>query len=207
MTEQQIADAIAAKARELAYQGKLVAVDVPIINQLAASLYSRFPTGVPEPVWVQVARSLIGQREIVGPKHNSWIASSWARLGASWYNDDETPWCGLFVAHCLDAAKLAYPKNFPAAASFRDYGVSSHPQLGAIAVKARSGGNHVFFIVGETPDRRYFKGLGGNQSNAVSIADFLKTDIDAIRWPAQVPQPATRSLPTLPHGTISRNEA
>lgn len=43
MTEQDIANAIAAKARELAHDNKLVATDVPLINALAAALWSRAP--------------------------------------------------------------------------------------------------------------------------------------------------------------------
>src|SRR5690606_13431972 len=113
--------------------------------------------------------------------------SFWQRLGAKWYNDDETPWCGGFIAWCLNEAGLPYPKNFPAAASFRDYGTECLPQLGAIGVKSRKGGNHVFIIVGETADKRYFKALGGNQSDAVNIMDILKSDVTAVRWPPSVP--------------------
>lgn len=53
MTEQQIADFLAAKAREVAYQGKLLQPDVDLINQLAGSLHSRFLTGAaPAPAYV-----------------------------------------------------------------------------------------------------------------------------------------------------------
>lgn len=159
-----------------------------------------------DPAWIAAARLRIGEREIMGPKHNSWIAKGWARLGAGWYNDDETPWCGYFVADCLDAAGLPYPKNFPAASSFRTWGTPSKPQLGAIGVKVRPGGNHVFFIVGETPDKQFFKALSGNQSNAVNIMDIAKSETDAIRWPQGTPFMIT-GLPVLPPGRISRNEA
>lgn len=161
---------------------------------------------VMDPPWITIARGKIGQREIKGPKHNSWIAKGWARLGAGWYNDDETPWCGFFVADCLDAAGLEYPKNFPAAASFRTYGIPCRPQIGAIGVKVRPGGNHVFFIVGETADRQYYKALGGNQSNAVTIMDIRKSETDAIRWPSKSAMMIT-GLPVLPAGIVSRNEA
>jgi uncharacterized protein (TIGR02594 family) len=160
-------------------------------------------TGLP---WLEAAKSKIGQKEIPGPRHNNWIAAGWAKLGAGWFKDDETPWCGFFVAWALQQAGLTYPKNFPAAASFRDYGTACRPQVGAIAVKTRKGGNHVFFIVGETPDKRYFKALGGNQSNEVSIVDILKTSVDAIRWPAGTPLLVT-GLPTLPAGKLSDSEA
>ena len=206
------ADIIAAALRPVAPNGKLAAVDVPLINQLAALWDARVVHDLPElnePSWIGIARAQIGEREITGPKHNSWIANGWRRLGASWFNDDETPWCGFFMADCLDKAGLPYPKNFPAAASFRDWGEATAPQLGAIGVKARKGGNHVFFIVGETPDKAYYKALGGNQGNMVSIVDIRKDQVDAVRWPkgaAQVPL-TRRVLPILPRGTISGSEA
>jgi len=204
------ADTIATTLRSIAPGGKLTAQDVPVINQLAALWDARAaPLVIHDPAWIKAARSKIGEREIKGPSHNGWIAKGWRRLGVTWFVDDETPWCGYFVADCLNAASLPYPKNFPSAASFRDYGVACPAQLGAIGVKARKGGNHVFFIVGETADGRFFKALGGNQGNAVSIMDILKSDVDAIRWPPGVPLvPRSEiALPVLPAGIISENEA
>jgi uncharacterized protein (TIGR02594 family) len=161
-----------------------------------------------EPAWVAEGRRLLGTREIPGPKHNGWIAAGWARLGAGWFNDDETPWCGFFVAHCMDAAGLPYPKGgrFASAAAWADYGHASRPQLGAIAVKKRKGGNHVFFIVGETGDRRFFKALGGNQGNMVSIVDIPKAEVFAIRWPDGVRE-MNLPLPLMPRGTMAGSEA
>jgi uncharacterized protein (TIGR02594 family) len=160
-----------------------------------------------EPSWIAQARSKIGQTEILGPKNNSWIATGWARLGAKWYNSDETPWCGFFIADCLNAVSLAYPKHFPAAASFKDFGTSCRAQLGAIGVKSRKGGNHVFFIVGETKDKRFFKALGGNQRNQVNIMDIRKSEVDSIRWPSGSSTPTTIILPVMEYGIVSENES
>lgn len=207
------ADKIAAALRPIAPEGKLAGQDVPLINQLAALFDARAPQiilpGQTEPAWIVAARSKLGEREIPGSRDNPWIVGFWQRLGASWFNDDETPWCGGFVAWCLDQAGLTYPKMYPRASSFKDYGVACPAQLGAIGVKARKGGNHVFFIVGETPDRVYYKALGGNQGNMVSIVDIRKVDVDAIRWPAGAPlvPRGQMVLPVLPRGTVSKNEA
>lgn len=206
------ADSIAAVLRPLAPNGKLVLADVPLVNQLAAQWDARTSTALTpapsmDPPWVAAARSKIGEKEIPGSKNNPWIVSNWQRLGAKWFNDDETPWCGNFVAWALDAAGLPYPKEFPRAASFKDYGVACAAQVGAIGVKARVGGNHVFLIVGQTPDKMYYKCLGGNQGNAVNIMDILKTNVDAIRWPPGVAVPKVPYLPTMPKGTVSKNEA
>lgn len=201
------ADTIAGALRVLAPEGKLRQAEVPLIDQLAAMWDARRPPAAAEPAWISAARSRLGQREIPGPTHNSWIAKGWATLGATWFNDDETPWCGFFAAWCLAEAGLAYPKAFPRAASFKSWGAACPAQLGAIGVKARAGGNHVFFIVGQTEDRAYYKALGGNQSNAVTIMDIRKSDVDAIRWPAGAPWPDRPTLPVIERGTISRNEA
>lgn len=161
-----------------------------------------------EPPWLTTARSLIGTRETVGPQHNSWIAKGWARLGAGWFSDDETPWCGFFVAHCIEAAGLPIPAKgeFARALCWASYGVACTPRVGAIGVKKRDGGNHVFFIVGETPDKRFFKCLGGNQGNCVCIIDIEKSDVFAIRWPAGVLQ-HDLPLPRMAAGKVSSNEA
>ena len=101
------------------------------------------------------ARARIGEREIPGPRHNSWIAQSWGRLGARWFNDDETPWCGLFVAHCLDWAGFQIPpaSQFPRALAWNDWGKPCHKAIGAIVVFRREGGGHVGFLVGENEGR------------------------------------------------------
>jgi hypothetical protein len=61
------------------------------------------------------------------------------------------------------------------------------PALGAIATKVRDGGGHVFFVVGWDATRVY--GLGGNQSDQVSIAAFPRNVIHSYTWPPGVPLP------------------
>lgn len=205
MTDKEIFDAI--RARKGA---ALTQADVDAINAILG-LSKGLDTidTLKDPAWIVNARSKIGRAEIVGPSNNGWIAKGWARLGVSWFNDDETPWCGYFVADCLNDAGLTYPKNFPSAISFATYGTACPAQLGAIGVKARKGGNHVFFIVGETPDHLFFKALGGNQGNKVSIIDIPKEQVNHIRWPAGAlmsARPAQR-LPIMPRGTIGASEA
>jgi uncharacterized protein (TIGR02594 family) len=160
-----------------------------------------------DPPWLPPARALIGTREIPGPASNAAIVAWWARLHAPWFNADSVPWCGLFVAHCLDAAGLPYPGGgaFARALRWATWGVPVTARLGAIGVKARQGGGHVFFIVGETPDGRFFKALGGNQGDRVSIVDIPKAAVVAIRWP-QGAVPGDAVLPIMPAGTVSQKE-
>jgi uncharacterized protein (TIGR02594 family) len=161
-----------------------------------------------DPAWITVARSLIGTREIVGPTHNTFISKGWARLGASWFNDDETPWCGFFVAHCVDAAKLPYPGKgmFARAKEWMSWGKQSQPVLGAVVVYSRNGGGHVGFLVGES-DTHYYV-LGGNQDNCVSISPFNKTTRKPLgfRWPAALPS-GDIPLPKMSGGAVTKSEA
>lgn len=208
------ADLIVRLLRETAPLDKFTQGEVDLINALANSWDARggpnydvtLPAPrLPDPAWVKFGRGDIGQREIVGPKHNPWIAKGWARLGWGGYNSDETPWCGFAVADWLNRAGLPYPKAFPSAASYAAYGDAVKPMLGAIGVKKRKGGNHVFIIVGITPDGQYYKALGGNQGNMVSIVDIPVETVNFVRWPKG--QPRTDYLPVLPAGTISKSEA
>lgn len=159
-----------------------------------------------EPDWLVEARKLMGTREIVGPKHNNWIVAQWAKLGASWFNDDETPWCGLFVAHCMQAAGLSYPGKgaFARALAWKDWGKPCPPLLGAVAVFGRTGGGHVSLLVGESSDSLYV--LGGNQSNAVNIMPIQKSRLVALRWPSERAMGTTKP-PAMSGGVVSRNEA
>lgn len=138
-------------------------------------------------MWMKTARESVGLKEVAGPKHNTKIQSWLAKLGA-WWKDDETPWCGTFVAHCLRENGLPVPQHWYRALAWKDYGSNLRPTHvceGAILVFAREGGGHVGFYAGE--DKFYFHVLGGNQSNAVNIMKIAKARCVAIRWPAGVP--------------------
>ncbi|CAO4138560.1 hypothetical protein GPNCGGLF_LOCUS425 [Methylorubrum aminovorans] len=45
--------------------------------------------------------------------------------------------------------------------------------------------------------------LGGNQSDAVNVAAFKRSEIVAYRWPGDVPLPAPHTLPTTIAGARS----
>jgi uncharacterized protein (TIGR02594 family) len=136
---------------------------------------------------MRIAKDCVGLKEIPGPKHNSTIQTWLSKLGA-WWRDDETPWCGVFVAHCMREAGLPIPQHWMRAKAWADYGSnlrSTHVAPGAILVFARKGGGHVGFYAGE--DGTYFYVLGGNQGNAVTISKIAKARCIAIRWPKDQP--------------------
>ena len=99
--------------------------------------------------WLIEARKHVGLAEIPGKQHNPVIVNWLAALGA-WWNDDETPWCGTFVAHCLRTAGRGLPKHWYRAREYEGYGTKlKRPAYGCIAVLTRTGGGHVGFVVGE----------------------------------------------------------
>jgi uncharacterized protein (TIGR02594 family) len=159
-----------------------------------------------EPNWLAVARGKIGIREIKGAKHEPRIVQWFKRVGASWINDDETPWCGAFVGACLQDAGQAIVAGGLAvrAREWMKWGKETPPRLGAIAVFGREGGGHVGFAVGESATAIYV--LGGNQSDAVNIMPIAKSRLLGFRWPAGLPL-SDQSLPRMTGGTVSRNEA
>lgn len=146
----------------------------------------QYPT--PMPKWLDEAFRQRGTTEIHGPQTNSKI-KSWLQKLKAWWSDDETPWCGTFVAHCLDAAGLVIPKYWMRAKEYANYGTACPRDaipFGAICVKSRVGGGHVFFAVARSRDGTIIYGLGGNQHDMVNITAFKLSDIDAIRWPPSV---------------------
>jgi uncharacterized protein (TIGR02594 family) len=158
-----------------------------------------------EPKWLTYARTKIGEREIAGPRHNPWIVRGLAKLKA-WWSDDETPWCGFFVAHCMEEVGIPFPKHWYRAKGWVEYGSrlrSTHVAPGAILVFDRAGGGHVGFYVGES--LRYFYVLGGNQGNKVSIVPIAKERCVAIRWPKD--EAVIGKMVYMTGGKVSKNEA
>lgn len=149
-----------------------------------------------EPRWLMQARRHMGLREIRGPEHAEQIVQFWKDIRRGGIKDDETPWCAAFVGSCLERTGVVSTR-FESATSYRDWGVKlDHPEVGAVAVIARPGGAHVFFVVGRDAGGNIV-GLGGNQSDAVGFATFDRGAIQAYRWPAGEPLPAPAPLPPV----------
>jgi len=170
-----------------------------------------------EPVvpWYAEAERLLGTREVPGATSNPAILG-WARaLGgwvASWYRDDDTPWCALLVGYLmgLTLPDEPLPRNPLGAADYATFGVPLRvPVLGAVLVFTREGGGHVGFYAGE--DAGAFHVLGGNQSDSVSVARIAKsrlmTGAGGVRWPRTYPLPTGGRVPREGTGVLSRAES
>lgn len=160
------------------------------------------------PAWLAEAYKFNGLAEIPGPRHNPVILG-WLRRLRAWYADDETPWCGTFVAHCIEAQGLPLPKYWMRAKAWADWGERlTEPEVGCIVVFERQGGGHVGFVVGRTADGRLLV-LGGNQGNRVCVAAFDRARVLAYVWPPGVPLPAPAPLIVMDAAGVplSTNEA
>lgn len=166
------------------------------------------------PPWFDLARSLKGTSEIVGPKHSP-VIMNWAKKLGIWYPSDETAWCGLFVAHCIGATlpNEAMPANPLGARNWAKLGRGiTTPALGAVLVfwrgKRTGWEGHVGLYAGERASDGAFRVLGGNQGNTVSEVWLDKERLLDIRWPMSYPLPvARRHYLASNGGNLSTNEA
>jgi len=114
-----------------------------------------------------------------GVTHNSQILRYFLYAGFKGVKDDETAWCAAFVNWALSRAGLDGTKSLMAR-SFLKYGTPTLvPKVGDLAVFWRGSKDsifgHVGFFIKETKDAVYV--LGGNQSNAVNITAFPKSQL------------------------------
>ena len=77
------------------------------------------------------------------------------------------------------------------------FGQQVKPTSGAVLVFERGSGGHVGFAIGQ--DDTYFYVLGGNQSDAVTVARIAKSRLLGARWPATY-TPRLQRLPTMKPG-------
>lgn len=173
----------------------------------AAAVAGDIPADLP---WLNEAKRLIGTTEIRGPQHNPVIIGMGPAAGIR-VTDDETPWCGLFVSHCI-ASTLpdeAMPANPLGARQWMKFGDEVTPQFGSTLVFWResreSFKGHVGFYWAE--DDLNYHVLGGNQSDSVSVARVRKSRLLGARWPKSVAPRNMRRMLTGAMIEVSENEA
>jgi len=165
-----------------------------------------------EPLWLAEARRLMGTREVPGAGNNPTIMG-WARDLDQWYPGDDTPWCGLFVAHCMSLGAPDEPQDFNrlGARSWLEYGVDAGaavtPRLGSIAVfwrthPTKSWHGHVALLTGYSADA--LRVIGGNQQNNVTETWISRERLLGLRLPEGASPP---HAPRAETGALSTNEA
>jgi uncharacterized protein (TIGR02594 family) len=135
-----------------------------------------------------------------------WIKRLGAKKLGVGVADDETPWCGTFVAAVMDECGFPTPPIAVRASSWGAWGtplIKASP--GAVLVFTRTGGGHVGFYVGE--DATAYHVLGGNQADAVNITRIAKARLSSARWPPGEPVPKAGPVTLGASGKLSENEA
>lgn len=126
---------------------------------------------------LKIAVAELGQKEISGTDDNPTIVNYAKEAGFDWVNDDETPWCSIFVNWVAMKAGLQRTKK----ANARSWllcglTVDTSPEPGDIVVFWRgnpdswTGHVGIFFGFSITGERVYC--LGGNQGNQVSVSAY-----------------------------------
>lgn len=136
---------------------------------------------------------LIGLKEISGKKSAKEILEMADTLDID-YDDDDIPWCGLFVGHCIASAlgDEPIPPNPLGARNWNKFGINCKSQVGCVLLfyrgKKTGWQGHVGFYFAE--DSHHYHVLGGNQSNSVNVVKIGRERLIASRWPI------TAGLPT-----------
>lgn len=192
----------------------------PKTSAALAEALAAVPAPAPAPVespltslampWLLEAQRCIGITEAQGPANNPLIIGWGQRLRIS-YADDEIPWCGLFVAHCVgeQLPREPLPINPLGARNWAKLDVPCPvPQPGAIMVFWRksptSGLGHVALYIGE--DANSFHVLGGNQGDKVCVTRMPRGRFVTARWPKTAPPPTGGPRLLTPNGALSENE-
>lgn len=138
-----------------------------------------------QPPWMTVAWAELGQSEVSGTAANPRVVDYFRQIGHGAVGDDETAWCAAFVGACLERAGFASTRSLMAR-SYLDWGEdAADPATGSVAILSRGENpslGHVGFLVGMTDTAVYL--LGGNQSDAVSVARFDRSRLLGTRMPS-----------------------
>lgn len=125
---------------------------------------------------LKIATGELGITEVSGSAHNERILQYAEDIGLSWINDDETPWCSIFMNWVALQAGVEQSRS-AAARSWLNVGFSvQNPEPGDIVVYWRgspsSHQGHVGIFLGFSSDHKRIYTLGGNQGDSVSISAY-----------------------------------
>jgi len=122
---------------------------------------------------VEIALAEYGAKEILGSQHNMDIVTYAKYSGFDWVNDDETPWCSIFLNYVALKSKMERTKKANAR-SWLDVGIEvNHPETSDIVIFKRGNSDwqgHVGIFINQEDD--FIRVLGGNQGNEVNISTY-----------------------------------
>lgn len=125
---------------------------------------------------LKIAIQEIGVKEVAGSEHNPSIVNYAQESGFSWVNDDETPWCSIFINWCAKKAKLKGSGKASARSWLLIGEKIATPLPGDIVIFWRgsidSWEGHVGIFFGFNADGKRVYCLGGNQGNMISVTSY-----------------------------------
>jgi uncharacterized protein (TIGR02594 family) len=132
--------------------------------------------------WLEHARTQIGVKETAGAGSSADVVGYFkASVGRAYA--DSVPWCAAFVGAMLEETGYRGSGSLMAR-SYLEWGTQlDKPRRGAVVVFKRGNppSGHVAFVDEITTGA--IKCIGGNQSDAVTIASFSRTAVLGYRWP------------------------
>jgi uncharacterized protein (TIGR02594 family) len=138
------------------------------------------------PAWLAVAFDEVGTKEIPGDGHNPRIIE-YHQTTTLKATEDEVPWCSSFANWVMKQIGVRGTGS-AAARSWQTWGRPlSQPVYGCVVVMRRGknpGAGHVGFYLGDV-GHDYIRILGGNQGDAVTVANFKRSSVIGYRWPLE----------------------
>lgn len=168
------------------------------------------------PKLVAAGLQYLGVKEVPGIANNPVIMDMAKSLGISHiYTNDDQAWCAVFINHLIritgkpidlyphDRYDLVRAKK--TANQFQTVPLKEW-RFGDIVILKRDDGGHVFIAIAETDENTIY-GLGGNQSNKVSFAEFDKDRIISVKrfYHTSIPESA-KQYKMAAAGKLSTNE-
>jgi len=154
---------------------------------------------------IKTAVAELGEKEISGAAHNQNIVDYAQEAGFEWVNDDETPWCSIFVNWVAKKNHLS-SSGKANARSWLLIGqkVDDAPEPGDVVIfwrdSPQSWKGHVGFFFGFSKDGSRVYCLGGNQGNQVSISAYPSDTVLGFR------RLAPTNIMKLPQPSIQRGD-
>ncbi len=154
---------------------------------------------------LKIAVAELGQKEIRGPEDNPTIVNYAKEAGFKWVNDDETPWCSIFVNWVAKKAGLkASGKANARSWLLEGINVDNAPEPGDVVIFWRgspdSWQGHVGFFFGFSIDGDRVYCLGGNQGNQVSVSAYSIDNVLGFR------RLAASDMTKLPKAVLKRGD-
>lgn len=162
-----------------------------------------------DPAWLQAALADLGTKEKPGPGSNPDVVSYYAESGNPGIKDDAVAWCAAFTGAMLSRAGLKGTGSL-AARSYLNYGAklsTNNVPRGAILIFRRgtsSWQGHVCFCLKDEGSR--VQVIGGNQSDAVTVATYSKAALLGARWPETALNSRTLQSGGLSFGSLGASE-